>query len=635
MYLTEDDLFEFEFERSCFSADTFELGGVQAKSVYLLIDNNAQSFSRGTFAGRRMTLEINGKYFGIYTVGNPKRRNGVIELTAYDDMVKLDCEYPSTYEFPQLFLQVYAQCLFEAGIADDISKDNFVLNALFNNGVISHEYTDYIYANSCRNLVSGMAEWNGGFAYMNDDNKLQVDVFSKEITREYSSDELMDFDYSDETVVFSRVRTSQKNKTYEMGDDSGYTLVLNNQYIGYGLTDAMFETYFQFIYDYYNGFSLTPMSFTLAEPDTELKLGDRVTVYDTEENISVTGNVSKIIISGNCSMTVTCGGFGSVESRNYKSTSSSQLSQTGTDAKVNNDVAARGTLTEYTVLSDTEIKYNGVTYTFSAGESGEITGVTTDKGGAFTPTIPGTLADISAHNAAFMAVALLSKLSGEPVPAENIPYSIARWVADDYVEGTLEGNSVITVSDKISGAGDYIFGNGVFEDGGIKIPCTSSSNIGQAAISLGKSLSAFTVYAVMRGTSGTDRGMHLVTDSVWSYNSLFELGTGGSSEAYWAAIMNKTGWSKSSVSKLETAVMCIAYTGTAASFYVNGTLIEQKSISGWNIPQTCYVRNGNTAMQYFDNSPLYFYDFAICDVAHDGTTVGEVSATLMSKYNTT
>lgn len=81
--LTEDDLFEFEFERSCFSADTFELGGVQAKSVYLLIDNNTQRFSRGTFAGRRLTLEINGTFYGIYNVGNPKRRNGVIELIFY------------------------------------------------------------------------------------------------------------------------------------------------------------------------------------------------------------------------------------------------------------------------------------------------------------------------------------------------------------------------------------------------------------------------------------------------------------------------------------------------------------------------------------------------------------------------
>lgn len=299
--LTEDDLFDFRFERGCFSGDTFELGGVSAKSIYMIIDNNEQRFPRGAFANSRVRLDIDGHFCGYFNAELPKRRNGVIELTAYDDMIKLDMEFPTEVQFPQTFISVYAHCLLAAGIADHFLIENgdiFVLNALFNNGVISHEYTDYIYANSCRNVVSGMAEWNGGFAYINDDGKLQVDVFSKEVSRTFYSGELTDFDYSDETVVFSKIKTSQKNKTYEMGDDSGYTLVINNQYISYGLDDADFETYLGFIYDYYKGFSLTPMSFTLAEPDFSLKIGDRISVVDEEENVTVTGNISEISVKG-------------------------------------------------------------------------------------------------------------------------------------------------------------------------------------------------------------------------------------------------------------------------------------------------------------------------------------------------
>jgi len=59
--LTEDDLFDFQYEASCYSGETFELGGVNAKTLYLLIDNNTQRFSRGTFANCRVKLEINGK----------------------------------------------------------------------------------------------------------------------------------------------------------------------------------------------------------------------------------------------------------------------------------------------------------------------------------------------------------------------------------------------------------------------------------------------------------------------------------------------------------------------------------------------------------------------------------------------
>ncbi len=331
--LTEDDLFDFDYEENAYSGETFELGSVCAKSIYMMIDNNAQRFSRGTFANTRIKLEIDGNFYGYFNAELPKRRNGVIELNAYDDMVKLDVAFPSDVLFPALFKEAYAYCAIAAGLAQEFSYDNVVLNGVWDNGVITYEYNDYIYANSCRNLVSGMAEWNGGFAHINSDGKLQVDKFSKTVSREYNSGDLFEFDYSDDTVIFTKVKTSQKNKTYEKGDDSGYTLVINNQYISYGLDDEAFETYLTLIYDYYNGFSLTPMSFTLAEPDFQLHVGDRIQVYDEEEQVTITGNVSKIEISGNCSMKVTCGGFENVSSSsNFTPTSYSQVAQSKTEA---------------------------------------------------------------------------------------------------------------------------------------------------------------------------------------------------------------------------------------------------------------------------------------------------------------
>ncbi len=410
--LTEDDLFDFQYEASCYSGESFELGGVNAKTLYLLIDNNTQRFSRGTFANCRVKLEIDGKFFGYYNTELPKRRNGVIELTAYDDMVKLDTEFPTDYTFPQTFWAVYAQCVFEAGLASEVSFDNVVLNGVWDNGIISADYTQYIYANSCRNLVAGMAEWNGGFAYINDVNKLQIDKFSKTVTREYSSGDLMELDYSDETVVFSKVKTSQKNKTYEMGTDTGYTLVLKNQYISYGLDDTMFETYLTKISEYYTGFELTPMSFTLAEPDFDLHVGDRIQVYDEEEQVAITGNVSKIAISGNCSMTVTCGGFENVSSSSgFTPTSYSQIQQSKQDAKTSSQTTG-GTLNEYKYLTNTSVKFNGVTYTVEKdAETGLISKISDSAGNEFEPEISAGITDVAAHNAVFWAVAMCRGIS--------------------------------------------------------------------------------------------------------------------------------------------------------------------------------------------------------------------------------
>ena len=413
--LTEDDLFDFQYEASCYSGETFELGGVNAKTLYLLIDNNTQRFSRGTFANCRLKLEIDGKFFGYYNTELPKRRNGVIELTAYDDMVKLDTEFPTDYTFPQTFWAVYAQCVFEAGLASEVSFDNVVLNGVWDNGIISADYTQYIYANSCRNLVAGMAEWNGGFAYINDDNKLQIDKFSKTVTREYSSGDFMELDYSDETVVFSKVRTSQKNKTYEMGTDAGYTLVLKNQYISYGLDDTMFETYLTKISEYYTGFELTPMSFTLAEPDFDLHVGDRIQVYDEEEQVTITGNVSKIAISGNCSMTVTSGGFENVSSSSgFTPTSYSQIQQSKQEAKTSSQTTG-GTLNEYKYLTDASVKFNGTTYTIEKdATTGLISKISDSYNHEFKPSISPGITDVALHNAVFWALAMCRGLGEIP-----------------------------------------------------------------------------------------------------------------------------------------------------------------------------------------------------------------------------
>lgn len=354
-------------------------------------------------------------------------------------MVKLDTDFPTDYTFPQTFWAVYAQCVFEAGLAPDIAFDNVVLNGVWDNGIISSEYTDYIYANSCRKLVSGMAEWNGGYACINDDGKLQIDKFSQKVVREYSSGDLMELDYSDETVTFTKIRTSQKNKTYELGTDDGYTLVLNNQYISYGLDDSAFELYLTKIYDYYKGFTLTPMSFTLSEPDLNLRIGDRISVFDEEEQITVYGNVSKIEISGNLSMSVTCGGFENVSSSsNYIPESFSAIQQSKQEVKAA-IVRSEADLTEYKYISDNSVKFNGVTYTVEKdADTGLISKVSDSSGNEFEPEISERITDVATHNAVFWAVTMCRGLPKQPFKDFMPEMSGVNWY---YVGEMISSNS--------------------------------------------------------------------------------------------------------------------------------------------------------------------------------------------------
>ncbi len=601
--LTENDLFSFEYQDSCFSGDAFELGGSNARKFQITIDNNDRRFSRGTFANCRAKLELNGKFYGLYNTELPKRRNGVIELTAYDDMVKLDTEFPTDYTFPQTFWAVYAQCVFEAGLASDISFDNVVLNGVWDNGIISADYTQYIYANSCRKLVAGMAEWNGGYAHINDDNKLQIDKFSKEVSREYSSGELMEFDYSDEAVTFSKVRTSQKNKTYEMGTDDGYTLVLNNQYISYGLSDESFELYLTKIYEYYSGFTLTPMSFTLAEPDFELRIGDRIRVYDDEEQISVYGNVSKIEISGNLSMVVTCGGFDSAGSSNsFTPTSFSQIQQSKQEAKAETSASGGAVLTEYKYLTDLSAKCNGVTYTAEKdAETGLISKISDSNGNSLEPEISAGITDVALHNAVFWAAAMARgfgniKIHGNTNIFEysNVINGVWKNAGDGYdidlpddAEVTSEGvclktsNYHLHITDALSDYTLFIV----------------------AKIRAGFAYTGWT--SVVGNYGATPQFNACVYDLKWS------LGTG----TYY-------GMYQGTVSAADYAVITLRKSSRAGVFYVNE--VQQYSYDGYTTPISGYLDIGS----YF-----WFKYIAVFPYAMSNSDITAKIAELITAYN--
>lgn len=615
--LTEDDLFDFDYEENAYSGETFELGSVCAKSIYMMIDNNAQRFSRGIFANTRIKLEIDGNFYGYFNAELPKRRNGVIELNAYDDMVKLDVAFPSDVLFPALFKQAYAYCTIAAGLAQEFSYDNVVLNGVWDNGVITYEYNDYIYANSCRNLVSGMAEWNGGFAHINSDGKLQVDKFSKTVSREYNSGDLFEFDYSDDTVIFTKVKTSQKNKTYEKGDDSGYTLVLNNQYISYGLDDEAFETYLTLIYDYYNGFSLTPMSFVLAEPDFQLHVGDRIQVYDEEEQITITGNVSKIEISGNCSMKVTCGGFENVSSSsNFTPTSYNQIAQSKTEAVQNAVSTSTAPLNQYEYLTDLSAKLNGVTYTVEKdADTGLISKISDSNGNEFEPTINSGISDTAFHNAVIMAVAIVKGFGKTIEPtgiyAEYVPSGIdvANMLWHDYA-----GSNDMT-----------LYGSPASASGGLKL--SGNSNYGKAALD-----EPHTVYAIFKGCRSTHTWTPVIckgTNNDTGYtcfdvflNNGYILGTSNGGNL----VSNET--------PADWHVVCITRSDSGnPKMYIDGTLVGEFTANyGANYAGYYTINNAYRGGMFNNAGEFVFKYLSFGSQEHTAGQVAQISQSLMSKY---
>lgn len=627
--LSEDDLFDFDYEHSCFSGETFELGGVNARRLSLIIDNNGNRYSRGAFANTRARLEVDGEHIAEFNCELPKRRDGIIELVAYDDITKLDTEYPTDYEFPQTFRVVYAQCLYEGGlVSSPTSLDKeYVNNGISKTGVISHEYTDYIYANSCRQLVSGMAEWNGGFCFINSDGRFQIQPFAKEISKEFTSSKLMDLDYSDEAVAFTKIKTSQKNKTYELGTDDGYTLVIRNQYIQYGLGDIAFENYLAAMHDYYNGFTLTPMSFTLAEPDFSLKLGDRISVYDVEEDITVVGNISKIQMSGNLTMTITCGGFGNVGSvSGYNPTSASQISQTKSIASSSQQFSA--TFASYEYLSDASIKFNDTTYDIAFDADGLIEAISNGQS-EFRPTKTGEITDIAFHNAVFTAIAMLCGLP-KPAPDDTLTEMVQYRYNNDV---SVVDGSDISWSNQAFGADNSLVWTGSSkQDGGIYITGAKGSVGALTYAPDVQAVDEYTIYLVARGVTAS---------SVRFFNSSGSGSLGTAASIYsdsglWRVtnyVNSNTPLASSGVpSTSKSVVVMRRKTDGTLEYWVNGNLVDS-AVAGVQLAAGSFSFGWTFVLSgLYDGNGFYFYDFALAESAHSEADILTNSKYLMTKY---
>lgn len=292
------------------------------------------------------------------------------------------------------------------------------------------------------------------------------------------------------------------------------------------------------------------------------------------------------------------------------------------------------TLKQYEVLSDTEIKFNGTTYIFTAdGDSGVITGVTTDKGGSFTPTIPGTIANIAMHNAAFMAVAMLSRLGGEPEPApSSLDQCEYRFNSDSMTtSGTYISwhNQGITNKDtdlEFTGASESdgcgVFIQGTAESRGrLYYDCTAAT------------LSARTVYLVAKGNSiASTRMFHMCGYDGW--DGTFGAGTtNNSGKWYFSAYINGPLFA-SDVPYLQKTVICIRLNeDLTLSLFANGVHIGE-------MDYTCATKSGNiwfgcTAGRYYDGGGYTYYDFAVANMAHSNDEIIANMKFLMDKYGIT
>lgn len=153
--------------------NSFSIGNAIGKSVTLRIDNSNDQYSQHDFYMARIvayvalplseTIEKIRK--GTYTVTTPESTGSVIEITAVDDMYKLDKSYDlSALSYPATLQEILSDACLTCGVAIGFTQFDMYSQ------IISEKPTGVTY----RQVVSYVAQVAGYNARINNSNALQL-----------------------------------------------------------------------------------------------------------------------------------------------------------------------------------------------------------------------------------------------------------------------------------------------------------------------------------------------------------------------------------------------------------------------------------------------------------------------------
>lgn len=276
----------FSVSRQARSASDEALGGVfigECKFTVMggVLDNiNLQNARIRVISGLKLLDDTWEEYpVGEYTIAKAPRKKDDIEITAYDDMQKLEigCGITSFYDTPYSILSIACN---ECGVSLASTRAEIESLPNGNEAAIFNAHKDASAPSTWRDLVSLISTFLGGFAYF-DAGGLRVGVMhtspdmTSDGTRRIGTEETFEAYVarwtamigSDEDGVVWRVASSQ--------DDGDVTDIGMNLFFASGL-NAYRTRVRNAVFTSLKDESVTPFSVTMQEPPI-FDLGDRIT----------------------------------------------------------------------------------------------------------------------------------------------------------------------------------------------------------------------------------------------------------------------------------------------------------------------------------------------------------------------
>ena len=296
-----------------------------------------------------------------------------------------------------------------------------------------------------------------------------------------------------------------------------------------------------------------------------------------------------------------------------------QLSQAGGTA---------GVLTEYQYLTDTSVKFNGMTYTVEKdADTGLISKISDSAGNEFEPEISAGITDVAMHNAVFWAVAMCRGISKTAFIMDGIFGMFTpdtRDIANSRWRNSVSGYNDITLSGGSENGSALHYNPGEYGS----LICDEPN----------------TVYAILRADYKSAGGMtwfplitkHLSIDSKYYGFDIFSL-FGQESDYNTIAFSAVVRDIPSSVDSSGFHIVCYTRDSGKILLYIDSVLVgAQNRIYTGNYGGNMLLNFSNRGGRIPENHKLTSTDIVLCAFGsqyHDAATVQKNTAYLMKKYN--
>lgn len=612
------DIISIDILRSC--SDQLQIGACM--SDMLTLETKATTF----FNGRLKKVEVFYRctapvldwiQLGTFYVDEAVTRNGVTAVKAYDMMSRLDkrvswvdTSKATAPTFPCKMQAMLNYLCARAGVTTDFVCEDITVEKA-PDGYTAQELISYIAASHGRNARFSPSEVLKFPAYEEVGKTVQHG-------RCYSLDIAGGSGYTVKGILLQR---GGDDKIYIDGTASEYDETADGIVTAYDpfATVGIAE----YTWNRLGGLNYSAVSLEMPAENI-LEPGDVFTVEDAD------GTQKKVIVMEQ-ELSLTCtGGFVEKISCTAESKAQNRSTENRQEA-TEKQVAAGATsaaLTEYQYLTDTSVKFNGVTYTVEKdAETGLISKISDSNGNEFEPEISAGITDVAAHNAVFWAVAMCRGISKTAFIMDGIFGMFTpdtRDIANSRWRNSVSGYNDITLSGGSENGSALRFNPGEYGS----LICDEPN----------------TVYAILRADYKSAGGMtwfplitkHLSIDSKYYGFDIFSL-FGQESDYNTIAFSAVARDIPSSVDSSGFHIVCYTRDSGKILLYIDSVLVgAQNRIYTGNYGGNMLLNFSNRGGRIPENHELTSTDIVLCAFGsqyHDAATVQKNTAYLMKKYN--